>query len=471
MKSSESRPLVIMDSQYVDMYLRKKKGLTNAAEIPMPQESLSGTAIDRQVERIVRGTYNVQQFVDRTDTIAHQVDTFEDKILNLTKLVKLSQSLQDEKEADLRKQNHELRTRLKRQEQVSIKLAQDLEDLKGSMAATIREAVLSATQPIIQDVSSLTKALQETHSLFERRLAESRHDVKESMTAHFEATLHTRFSQLNETSIERLSQVSTKQAFAIDSLEKRLDGLEGVRLAELRRTVEGHVASSCQMARESAVSEARAIIKTYHESVKEDLTTQQEKVDDSSARLLQLERQSSTLDTALTEFIATFKDSTRVHAAKTDEISNSVREFMALHEQTRNVVASELEGTKQWATRNLHRLKKHIDVINADLAAFRDSHVELSSQLQKVKCHAEAEHDKLTVLLQQKSREASALTEIVDKEIQSIHHITQQHRSSGFTSTAAAATSLSSAAAAGKTAHDRSLYEELAFVGPDRTSH
>jgi TolA-binding protein len=148
---------------------------------------------------------------------------------------------------------------------------------------------------------------------------------------------------------------------------------------------------------------------------------------------------------------------------------------MSLHEQTRNVVATELEGTKQWATRNLHRLKKHIDVINADLAAFRDSHVELSSQLQKVKCHAEAEHDKLTTLLQQKSREATALTEIVDKEIQSIHSMTQQHRGGGGAAAASSvkgsSTVTSKVVTSSASAQEKSLYDELAFVGLDRNSH
>ena len=444
-----------MESQYVDMYLRKKKGMTSSSEAPLPQESFSGTAIDRQVERIVRGTYNVQQFVDRTDTLAHQVDTFEDKILNLTKLVKLSQSLQDEKESDLRKQNHELRARLKRQEQISVKLSEDLEAIRSTMHAAIRDAVQSATTPILQDLSSLTKALQDSHSHFERRLSETRHEVKEVLTTQYEATLHSRFSQLQETSIERISQTSTRHDFVIDALEKKLESLEVVRLPEMRRTIEGHISTSCQQARDSAVAESKSIVKSSHETVKEELFSQQHASEQHGSRLNQVERQSSALDAALTEFIATFKDSTRVHSAKTDEISNSVREFMVLHEQTRNVVATELEGTKQWATRNLHRLKKHIDVINADLAAFRDSHVELSSQLQKVKCHAEAEHDKLTTLLQQKSREANALTEIVDKEIQSIHQITQQHRG-GFSATAVVPT------------QDRSLYEELAFAGPDR---
>lgn len=438
-----------MDNQYVDMYLRKKKGAPLDSTVIEPHST-----IERHVDRIVRGSYNVQQFVDRTDVLSQQVDTFDDKILNLTKLVKLSQSLQDEKESDLRKQNHELKARLKRQEHVSAKLGEDMEALKAQMQSAIRDAVLTATTPILQDISSITKALQETHTMFDRRLAEAKSDVKETLTTQFESMMHHRISLLQETSIERVSQSVARHDFAFDSIEKKLDQLDSVRLVELRRSVDERIVSSCQMARDAVTSEMKAIVKTHHENYREDITQQVQILEQTNGRVAQLERQSVTIDAALTEFIATFKDSTKVHSAKTDDIASSVQEFMALHEQTRNVVATELEGTKQWATRNLHRLKKHIDVINADLAAFRDSHVELSSQMQKVKCHAEAEHDKLTILLQQKSREANLLTEIVDKEIQSIHQITQQHRG----------------LAAGNPAQS-SLYEELAFGAAERGGH
>ena len=91
--------------------------------------------------------------------------------------------------------------------------------------------------------------------------------------------------------------------------------------------------------------------------------------------------------------------------------------------------------------------------MNADITALREGSVETNAQLQKLQAHTHSEHERLTALLAQKTMEATKLTEIVDKEIHSIHNIAQQHRGTVL-------------AAGGD--HDRSkgrnsIYEDLAF--------
>lgn len=428
-----------MEHQFVDMYLRKKKGYSNTPATPVPVSSdenrpadysanATAATIDRQVDRVVRGSFSVQQFVDRTDALSLQVETFEDKIVNLTKLVKLSQALQDEKESDLRKQNHELKSRLKRQEQITAKLTSDYELLKSQVNTMIRDAILGATNPIVDDLQTYARASQEGLMEQERRLKETREHLAEQLTSNVENMLSKRLSHLQESTINVVQQQSARQEAQIEQIEKRIETLDNHRLAELRRSFEDRLVSAIQLSRDGILAETKTNFHIHLDKVREDLGQLQSNQDQHKVRLTSLERQATVLDSALSDFLSTFKDSTKMHSDKTDEIAASVKEFMSLHEQTRSVVESELEGTKQWATRNLHRLKKHIDVINSDLLALRESHVETTSQLQRVKCQAESEHEKLLQLLQQKSREANILTEIVDKEIQSIHSITQQHR-------------------------------------------
>lgn len=426
------------DHQYVEMYLRKKKGYTGGSSYHQPagEGSRSNvpaadmtTTVDHQVERVVRGSYSVQQFVDRTDALSLQVETFDDKIVNLTKLVKLSQALQDEKEGELRKQNHELKARLKRQEQITAKLASDFESFKShQVSALIRDGVTSATTPIVDELQAFARASQEGLLEHDRRLQETKTHMMETLLRETESLVSKRIQHLSENSLHAVQQVTTRNQAHVEQLEKRLESLDTQRLPELRRGLDERVNSVVQVAKESVTNEFKSILHLHLDKIREELSQTSTAQDQSKLRLSNLERQGAALDAAFTEFLSTFKEGTKLQQEKNSEFLAATKEFNTLHEQTRSVVETELESTKEWATRNLHRLKKHIDVINSDMLALRESHVDTTSQLQRVKCHADAEHEKLLALLQQKSREANILTELVDKEIQSIHHITTQHR-------------------------------------------
>jgi predicted HTH domain antitoxin len=473
-----------MDHQYVETYLRKKKGYTGGS-IPTPVAAGAGGRVnadmsgqqyvgnvDQQVDRVVRGSFSVQQFVDRTDALALQVETFEDKIINLTKLVKLSQALQDEKEAELRKQNHELKARLKRQEQITAKLSSDFDTFKSQVTVMIREVVTSTTNPIVEELQAFARASQDGLAEGERRLEDTKTFLSETLMRDTEALVTRRLHQMQETTLNTVQQQSTRNEAQVEQLEKRLESMDAHRLPELRRGLEERVNSVVQLAKESITADYKSNLHLHLDRIREELLESSTVHDNAKLRLVNLERQASSLDAAFTDFLTTFKESTKLQSDRNDELAAAAKEFSALHEQTRTVVETELETTKQWATRNLHRLKKHIDVINSDLLALRESHVDTTSQLQRVKCHADAEHEKLLALLQQKSREANILTEIVDKEIQGIHHLTTQHRSQHLRSGGGIASNNGNesvdlpAASSGRIggAAGANLYDELAFT-------
>lgn len=449
-----------MDQQYVDMYLRKKRGLTGPtsyqSNFSNDNNNNNGSSFDpvqttshdvqshihhnnpinssgsvAPSHMVVRGAFNVQQFVDRIDTLAVQVETFEDKLINLTKLVKLSQALQDEKETDLRKQNHELKSRLKRQEQQTAKLTSEVEQLRSQFASLVREQITNATAPIIDDLRAYAAAADEGFENVEKRLQEVSTTLTEKLTTHHEVQMLTKVNHVQTSLQDELQQQNARHEAHLRGLEQRVQHLDTNRLQDLRQQLELRMDNAIQTSQSAAQSESKQDLDAVFARVQASLSNAAQRQDNAATRLDALERQTGSMDSAFTDFLATFKESTKIHAEKTDDIATTVREFVSLHEQTRNVVTSELESTKQWATRNLHRLKKHIDIINSDLLALRESHVDISSQLQRMRCTAEAEHDKLTALLQQKTREANMLTELVDKEIHSIHELTQQHRGVG----------------------------------------
>lgn len=311
-----------MDTQYVDMYLRKKKveaGVADGVFSGTFQAASNGsmgndTVVDRQVHSVLRSTGGVQQFVNRTEVLSAQVAAGDEKLQSLSKLVKLTQTLQDEKESELRKQNHELKARLKRQEQHTQRLERELEGMRASLMGHVSKSTVS-----IEQFEALAVTVDELRAAAKRN----------------------------------------------ESLSSRLDNTD----------------HRCQ-----------------------------------------------NVDAALSDFMRAYKDNVHSTTSQYSELASMVKELAETQESTRSVLTSEIQTMKEWATRNLTRLKKHVELINSDLTALQESHVETSTKLEKVRMQAENEQEKLLALLQQKSREATLLTEIVDKEIQSIHSITQQHR-------------------------------------------
>ena len=452
-----------MDHQYIDMYLRKKKNpnYTPSSANPYlqpedphqqyfdnhPTPRNSGhhhnnnvhttettthpnhhPSIDGNVDRVLKGTNHVQQFVDQTHSLTVQVETFEDKMSNLTKLVKLSQTLQDEKETEFRKQNHDLKSRLKRQEQISLKLQKDLDDVRSTVPILIRDAIAASTTPIVQDVASVVKALQDTHLTFERKLNESRRDVIESLTKHVEAFVSGRLTHLQDGPLSRIGDSCEKLLGELHGVQQRVDGLEHSKIPEVRKALEERVHSTNALTKETIMADVKNCVRGQHETTTQAVHTLVQNIHQLDVRLVSCEKGGVSFEKTLSELTNAFRDSATSSARKNEEVGTSIKEFVTIHEQTRTAVTTELQQTKEWAIRNVTRLKKHVDVINSELVSLRESHIETSTSLQQVKCRAEAEHEKLLLLLQQKSREANILTEIVDKEIQSIQAITTHHK-------------------------------------------
>lgn len=268
-------------------------GLYASAQPPATQQRATAapatSALGQELDRLVSGTLAAQDYRDRVEALTHAVRATDEKVLNLTRLVKLSQSIQEEKEAELRQQNEELRARLKRQEQVTAQLQRQLEEVQAMVKA-------QTTQHVVQRI--------EAH-----------------MTANTEQ----------------------------------------------------------QEERWTAVQ----------------------------ARLAELDRRARSSDTSATQRLE--------------------ERLAELDERVQRVAQSSMEATNQWAKRNFVRFKERVDSLRADVDDVRGGQQELASLLQSVNCRAEAEYKKVLLLLQRKTKEADALTELVEKELQHLQKVAVQH--------------------------------------------
>ncbi|KPA80568.1 hypothetical protein ABB37_04770 [Leptomonas pyrrhocoris] len=248
------------------------------------------SALGQELDRLVSGTLAAQDYRDRVEALTHAVRATDEKVLNLTRLVKLSQNIQEEKEAELRQQNEELRARLKRQEQLTSQLQRQLEEVQATVNA-------QASQHVAQRIEARVAA---SAAQQEERWAAVRQQLAE---------LETRLGS---------SDAATTQHF-----EERLAQLE---------------------------------------------------------------------------------------------------------EHVQRVAQTSMEATNQWAKRNFVRFKDRVNSLRADVADIRGGQQELVTAVQSANCRAEAEYKKVLLILQEKTKEADALTELVEKELRHLQKVAAQHQ-------------------------------------------
>ncbi|KAK7200298.1 hypothetical protein NESM_000082600 [Novymonas esmeraldas] len=286
--------------EYADVYggggrLRHgTQGPSTGTSRPYPEQRTSAapltSALGQELDRLVGGTLAAQEYRDRLEALTHSVQASDEKVLNLTRLVKLSQGIQEEKEAELRRQNEELRARLKRQELLTEQLLRQLESVQAAVDA----------QASHRDAQHL-----------EAQLAACRATQEEQW-----ATMQRRLGELEE-------RVQRSSAGATERCERRVAQLD---------------------------------------------------------------------------------------------------------ERLQQVAQSAAEATNEWAKRNFLRVKEHVDSLRAELEEVRGGQQELQTTVHDAGCRAEVEYKKVLLILEQKTKEADALTSLVEKELQHLHRVARRHQ-------------------------------------------
>ncbi|ORC90255.1 uncharacterized protein TM35_000093050 [Trypanosoma theileri] len=347
---------------YTDIYLRQRRKDASSVQTPSRPVEVEN-ATDQRVECMLRGAFSVQQLVDRIEGLSVRVDAFDEKMVNLTKLVKLAQGLQEEKEGDLRRQQQELRARLKRQEQITTRLQEELDSLREKFSSGMRDTVNEIRQESVNDLTNFRKQNGE-------QLNQIKLDLEVALNS-----FRKNFEQQTLTLQKEVSTKTTSQQEAYNNLREQLY----------------HVEKTIQTL-EASVSNESSRLKPLEENM--------EKLSETNNTLQQK------IDVATNAIISFGEDQTRSHDA----------------------VIEEIESTRQWATRNLQRVKQHVETISTDVAQLQNGQVELTTRLNRVSCQAEVEYKKLRALLAQKAREAEALGTIVGKELGKVEDMAERHQ-------------------------------------------
>lgn len=165
---------------YTEIYLQRRPTEQAVAPAAGNASTLAlHRTLNERVDQVVGGTLSAQEYRDQLDTLAGRVDVFEEKMYNMTRLLKLSQGLQDEREAELRQQNEELRTRLQRQETHTAQLQRELVSLREAMAAAIQHAVTEAEGRLAQQYRAAAEEQRATAVALETKLDAQQHQQEE----------------------------------------------------------------------------------------------------------------------------------------------------------------------------------------------------------------------------------------------------------------------------------------------------
>ncbi len=390
-----------MDSQYVDQYIRRKKGtiflgqaagerlqqaVRNAATTmrqaeTQPQSTTTGSHLNRSepppsqqippvfanVDTTMNLISQVQNFVDRTDALNLQIVAAEDKMINLTRLMKMLQHTADEREEGRRREIADLRQHIARLEDQNAMLTESVS--AGNIAAIARAV-------IAEELAAFRQESETTWNVRKQR------ELPEPPTS------------LTDRQVEIV-----------------------------RRMIEDNAKLIQFTTRDTVLHEVRTDFRRLEETI-----FPRAAGDDLVKRLSGFEEHSASIESSLTDFIQAFKEHSRQHAAKSEDTANALRELSALQEETRKAVATEIEGTKQWAVRNLQRIKKHLDINHADIEALREAHTASVEHVAVLQRAQSDEHERLCAMLEQKSKEAESLGDIIDKEIVGIKRLAQEHR-------------------------------------------
>jgi hypothetical protein len=475
-----------MDSHlYVDQYLRRKKGASFPSASPQQQQlshaahnailaaanlrhsaatsndqvaanTRAATVESRSVERalgehadVVKDlAVHVQAFVDRTDNLNLQVQTVEDKLLNLTKLLKVAQDIADEQCQSLAEQVTEVRKSIDSILDAEGRTKSEISELRSLVPQIVREAVAAAKSDMRVEIDAVKATVQQ----LEKQQIVMRSDLLSGFSASAENIVVARIHQESERHANALRELQAKFTADINNVERDFSarltdrksffesemrnrrGSDDVSIETIRRIVEERLSATQSQARELHQLELRQALLSAQSATRDDYTKAiqhlEDEVRDLASRVKTVEEHNVTIEGSFHEFIGAFKEHTAHQAARMEETSVSMKELMELHDETRSVVAAELETTKQWATRNMTRLKKHIDNTNVDIGAVKDAHRDLHHLVERLRSSQVDERSKLADLVEQRTREAAALSDMVDREISSVQNIARTYRTS-----------------------------------------
>jgi chromosome segregation ATPase len=427
---------------------------------------------------------HVATFVDRTDALNLQVQHVEDKILNLTKMLKVAQEVGDEQTQSLSESTELLRRRLDDAVETESRTRNELDDLRRRVPQIVQDAVNQAVVTLRAEMKVEFEAVRGSITAVERQQLVMKNETLTQFGQHMESHVAAKLAHEAEKNTNTLREHYAKVQIDLASLERDIgrsvadrfssvsndvrqlqQQVQGISVAQqqhqaqlqqvqqqqqllqqqpprreesfvtaetVRRMIDDRSVVIASQARDTAQSDIRQAILSVQTTLRDEslkpVTRLEEDLRDVSGRMRECESQATSIEGSFHEFIAAFKEHTTHQTSKMEDTAASMKELMELHDETRSIVATEIESTKQWATRNMVRLKKHLDNVNVDVGAIKEAHRDLHLLVERMRIAQGDEHARLTDLVSQRTREADALADMVDREIHSVQNIARAYR-------------------------------------------
>ncbi|CCW59689.1 unnamed protein product [Phytomonas sp. EM1] len=288
---------------YTDLYLWRNKanllqreGMNTPQQKmgdPIPSSTLNLKGVARSIDQFVGGTLSSQEYTEKLEALEQRVSGFDEKIVNLIQLMKLSQKLTEEKNAELRQENQELRERMERQEHAINQVLHELTVLNNTMSSSLKEA--------IERVQSSTETQISTH--VERALEKVAFLTQELDVVRTGAT----------SLEERLDEVSNAQSKSLETWTVELDTIKAWAKRNFQR-LKQHMDQICS---------ETSVIKGEHEELSARIQEVSCKADIECKRLQLILRQKSNEAEALESLVNKELRNVRIVARKHEILRSS----------------------------------------------------------------------------------------------------------------------------------------------------
>eukprot|EP00696_Hemimastix_kukwesjijk_P008480 gnl/Hemi2/20719_TR6860_c0_g5_i1.p1 gnl/Hemi2/20719_TR6860_c0_g5~~gnl/Hemi2/20719_TR6860_c0_g5_i1.p1 ORF type:complete len:585 (-),score=227.86 gnl/Hemi2/20719_TR6860_c0_g5_i1:79-1833(-) len=156
----------LKNSSYYDQYLRAKQK-PNAADTTrlLTDRSAYISYLEVQLERVTASCMTVQSFSERIEQVQGQLNTSEEKVMNLTKLVKMTQAYAEQQEDENGKLRHQLtdiNTRLNSIiSEVDAKIQNKVHDISDQV---VREKLHFHTRSLQSEIQEIEERLNRERS-------------------------------------------------------------------------------------------------------------------------------------------------------------------------------------------------------------------------------------------------------------------------------------------------------------------
>eukprot|EP00760_Papus_ankaliazontas_P016195 PhM_4_TR16768/c0_g1_i1/m.75271 len=412
-----------MTQRYADMY-RRSAG--NSATVNRDQNRFAQfTYEDVDEGGDCCGAPVPEEVLDRMESLTSKLHTNDDKIINLTKLLKLTQSLHEEREYEMKKEMEEMRHKNRKLEQMNARLANNIDELRGQMNYAIDEN--RKTNQLVQEVAQRQNMNADVERL-ESKVINLSHEVVEMRSQS-----ETRLSQVHEDIARQIERwTTTLEGNADNNAARRVTELEDrieSRLAEhserifnsvteVTRTV-SDVKSGVETTVRSdiaALDDAIAKLRTDFDKVLADTVNSVE--DAFSDRMKEFEERVQALHVSMSEYVHNYRVHVEQNTQKTDEICNSLKQLLEVHDTTRSVLSSDMESLKEWMQKLGQKLKGKLEIVTSEVKLTKEDQMKLMTEMVKQRSAvSQKEKDALIEILSSKSNDATQASKKVEEQL------------------------------------------------------